>query len=313
MKILIMGAAGFIGTNLTVRLAENQSNSIVLFDKPGTLYRIDSRNCRMDNISFVSGEFNIGYDFEGLLRSSGAEMVYHLISTSVPTNSNVDISRGINDNVVVTAKMLDACAVSGVKQVVFLSSGGTVYGLSKEIPLKEDCEAYPISSYGIEKITIEKLLYLYNYLYGINYKVIRLSNPYGPYQNPNGIQGAVTTFVYRAINGQEIHIYGDGSVVRDYIYIDDAVTDIITAAEKDTDVNTYNIGSGRGMSINDVLEHVSTVTGIRPRVKYLPARKVDVPVNILDISRYNMYFGNASVTAFDEGIRRTADFFKRQK
>ena len=122
---------------------------------------------------------------------------------------------------------LYVCIRCGVKKVVFVSSGGTVYGKEVDCPLKEKTATNPISSYGVQKITIEKLLYLYRYMYGLDYRIIRLANPYGPYQRPNGVLGAVTTFTYKALKGDEITVYGDGSVVRDFIYIDDAIRAIM--------------------------------------------------------------------------------------
>lgn len=149
------------------------------------------------------------------------------MSTTVPTTSNQHISQELVSNVIFSANLFEACIRCDVKKVVFVSSGGTVYGKEVDCPLKEKTATNPISSYGVQKITIEKLLYLYRYMYGLDYRIIRLANPYGPYQRPNGVLGAVTTFTYKALKGDEITVYGDGSVVRDFIYIDDAIRAIM--------------------------------------------------------------------------------------
>lgn len=110
---------------------------------------------------------------------------------------------------------------------------GQVYGKEVDCPLKEKTATNPISSYGVQKVTIEKLLYLYRYMYGLDYRIIRLANPYGPYQRPNGVLGAVTTFTYKALKGDKIVVYGDGSVVRDFIYIDDAIRAIMKIVRRE--------------------------------------------------------------------------------
>ena len=214
-------------------------------------------------------------------------------------------------NVVMTAKMLDACVKTGVQKVVFISSGGTVYGKEGACPLKEDMLTNPISSYGIQKITIEKLLYLYNYLHGLDYRIVRLANPYGPYQRPNGVLGAITTFTYKAINGDEIIVYGDGTVVRDFIYIDDAIRAIVNIAEGESEHKTFNVGCGYGTSIREVLEAIEKALGVEMNVRYVEGRKVDVPVNYLDISRYEQVYGEITRVSLQDGVVRTAEFLKR--
>ena len=242
----------------------------------------------------------------------GQDVVYHLISTTVPTTSNQQIPQEISDNVELTSRLLESCVRCGVKKVVYLSSGGTVYGMNQVCPLREGMETNPINSYGVQKVMNEKLLYLYQYLYGLDYRIIRLSNPFGPYQRPNGILGAVTTFTYKALKGEEIVVYGDGSVVRDYIYIEDAVKAILNIADDEGEDRLYNVGSGMGTSLCQLLKIIEDTLGLTLKIRYVPGRAVDVPVNYLDISRYEMKFGRFDVLSLPEGIRRTADFMMRE-
>ena len=160
----------------------------------------------------------------------------------------------------------------------------------------------------MQKITIEKLLYLYRYLYGLDYRIIRLANPYGPYQRPNGIQGAVTTFTYKALKGEDIVVYGDGSVVRDFIYIDDAIRGMIKIVDGENKHHTFNLGCGYGTSIKQLIDIISSTLNVELKVTYKEARKVDVPVNYLDISRYEKYYGALNPISLQEGIMRTAQF-----
>lgn len=170
---------------------------------------------------------------------------------------------------------------------------------------------YPLSSYGIQKLTIEKLLYLYNYIYGLDYRIIRLANPYGPYQRPDGILGAVTTFTYKALKNEEITVYGDGSVVRDFIYIDDAIRAILNIVDGTDGHHIFNLGCGYGTSIKKVLDTIQKILNHDIKIIYKEGRKVDVPMNYLDISKYEKYYGKLNPLSLENGIRKTIDFMKK--
>lgn len=308
MNVLLFGAAGFIGTNLALKLQKDPTVRLTLVDVNRDYF--SPAVCTPD-VTLLESTIGVDTDFAALF--AGQDVVYHLVSTTVPTTSNQQIADELTANVVMTAKLLDGCVRSGVKKVVFISSGGTVYGKQSGCPLTEDTPTNPISAYGVQKVTIEKLLYLYHYMHGLDYRVIRLANPYGPYQRPNGILGAVTTFTYKALRGEEISVFGDGSVVRDFIYIDDAVRAIINIAGGETGHKTFNLGSGYGKSIRQVLEAVENALKLKLNIKYLPGRPVDVPVNFLDISRYEAQFGPLNPVTLEDGIVKTAAFMKETK
>lgn len=342
--ILILGAAGFIGTNLTLRLLQ-EGRRLVLFDRPGVSYpeavlqaqksglvrliygsflELASGRCGAAGAGAGKGAAAEGGScrdalpdgMEGgscpdmLLMLAGVDTVYHLISTTCPTNSNRDVAREMEENLISTIRFLDACVEAGVKKVVFLSSGGTVYGRLHTGICREEEEAFPITSYGVQKLAIEKMLYLYREMHGLDYRIVRLSNPYGPYQRPNGVQGVVSTFTYRAMHDLPIEVYGDGTVVRDYIYIEDAVDGILKIAEGDGAYRLYNLGRGEGARVLDVIDAIAEVLGKRPEVIFKPGRPVDVPVNVLDVSRFTRDFGMLSQVSLAEGIRRLAEFYR---
>ena len=307
MKIILLGAAGFIGTNLVIELAKNPKNIITVVDRDNEFFKhIIALN--LPNLYFIESELTMDIDYEELVFDQ--DLVYHLVSTTVPTTSNQHIAEELKANVVLSANLFEACVKQNVKKVVFISSGGTVYGKESMCPLNEKTPTNPITSYGIQKVSIEKLLYLYNYMYGLDYRIIRLANPYGPYQRPNGVLGAVTTFTYKALKGEEILVYGDGSVVRDFIYIDDAVRGIQKIVEGTDKHHTFNLGCGYGTSIIQVLESIERALNKKLNVRYTEARKVDVPVNYLDIKRFETSYGSLNPISLEEGIRRTAKFMK---
>jgi len=307
MKILLLGGAGFIGTNLAIQLAKDPSNEITVADRDPLFFQ-QIEKLKLPNVRTAVSDLSPDADYDFLL--AGQEIVYHLISTSMPTNSNRHIPEELKANVLLSANLFEACVRQKTKKVVFISSGGTVYGKESACPLGEETPTNPISSYGVQKITIEKLLYLYNYMYDLDYRIIRLANPYGPYQRPNGVLGAVTTFTWKAIRGEQIEVYGDGSVIRDFIYIDDAIRGILKIADGNASEHVFNLGSGQGTSIRQVLETVEEALGVRLNVKYTEARPVDVPVNYLDISRYESAFGPLHPIQLAEGIRKTAEFMR---
>ena len=218
MNIIILGAAGFIGTNLAIQLSKNQNNKLTLVDREKYFFQ-NIEKMHLDNAEIRLSDLNIKTDFDSLLENQ--DIVYHLVSTTVPTTSNEHISMELEENIIFSSNLFEACVRKGIKKIIFISSGGTIYGNVKDCPICETHTTNPITSYGIQKLTIEKLLYLYSYIHGIDYRIIRLANPYGPYQRPNGILGAVTNFTYKALKKETIVVYGNGETVRDYIYIDD--------------------------------------------------------------------------------------------
>lgn len=308
MNILLLGGAGFIGTNLAMKLAENPNNIITVVGRSVEHFK-DIQSFNSPSIITQLAPLDAEMNFDGVLKNQ--DIVYHLMSTTVPTTSNQYISQELQANVIFSSNLFEACVKNKIKKVIFISSGGTVYGKEVDCPLKEKTATNPISSYGIQKVTIEKLLYLYRYMYGLDYRIVRLANPYGPYQRPNGVLGAVSIFTYKALKGEEITVYGDGSVVRDFIYIDDAVKAIIKIADGENKHHTFNLGCGYGTSILQVLDAIQKTLGIEMKIVFKEGRKVDVPVNYLDISRYEKYYGALNSMCLEEGIKKTAEFMKQ--
>lgn len=305
MNITIIGAAGFLGTNIALRIPSD--NNIKLVDRKMEYF--DSCLKAGIKADYKTCNFTLDDDYDALFENT--DVLYHLYSTTAPTTSNQHISDELLSNVVLTSKMLEACVRQKVKKVVFISSGGTVYGKDNPCPLQETSSTNPISSYGIQKLTIEKLLYLYNYLYGLDYRIIRLANPYGPYQRPNGILGVVSTFCYKTLKNEEICIYGDGSVIRDFLYIDDAVRGIFQIANYQGEHKLFNLGSGTGTSVSTVIDTLEEILGRKLKIKSVHGRQVDVPENYLDISRYESVFGDFHAMDLRTGMIKTLEFMEK--
>lgn len=297
MKHLIVGGNGFIGGHLAWRLSENGGEVRVYDRSPGKL------RAGPPGAEYVEGELGN----HGLIREalSGVEVVYHFVSTTLPKTSNDDPIYDVRSNLVDTIQLLESCVEAGARKVIFASSGGTVYGRPETLPVAEDHPTAPISSYGIVKLAIEKYLGLFHYLHGLDFAALRVSNPYGPYQNPEGKQGAVGVFLNRLYTGRPITIWGDGEVVRDYLYVSDLVDALEQAALIETGEKVLNIGSGNGLSLNALIRCIYEVVGEAPDVEYLPSRPLDVPASVLDVRRAQAELGWEPETGLAEGVERT--------
>lgn len=305
MNVLILGGNGFIGSHLTDKLLA-EGHAVRVFDKYPERYRQP-----LPQVDYRFGDFgNRGLLAEAL---PSIDVVFHLINTSLPKTSNDDPAYDVQSNVIETLFMLEKCVELGVKKVIFISSGGTVYGRPLHLPIAEDGQTDPECSYGITKLTIEKYLALYHHLHGLDYVVIRPSNPYGSRQNPHGIQGAIPVFLGKVAKGEPIEIWGDGSVVRDYLFIDDLVGGICRAAFSEAQDRIFNMGSGTGHSLNDIVASIRAVTGLDVRVNYKPGRSFDVPKIYLDITRALTQLGWEPKTSMNDGILQTWNFIRSLK
>ncbi len=297
-RVLILGGAGFIGQHLCRALLLAGAD-VRCFDRgkpgPNSIARNVGREAE-----WVTGEFSSARDLRDAIRD--ADYVVHLISTTIPETSNRDLQADLSQNVISTLNLLEAIRNSGVKKILFASSGGTVYGVPKTIPIPESHDLNPICGYGIHKLSIEKYLFLYQYNFGIDYCVLRLANPYGVAQISDRSQGAIGRFVYKAVMGEGIEIWGDGSVIRDYLCVEDIVDAFLLAMRYEGSERVFNVGSGNGHSLTDILGSIETSLGHSLRVDFLPARHVDVPLNVLDVSRIKREMGWSAKIDLPSGI-----------
>ena len=300
MKCAVLGGAGFIGSHLAERLlAAGHAVRVFGLHDPGPA----SGYPRHRDIEWMSGDF---LDREHVSKAiAGCDAAFHLVSTTLPKSSNENPISDVESNIIGTLRLLDAWKHEGGGKVVFVSSGGTVYGVPRTVPIGEEHPTCPISSYGVTKLTIEKYLELYRVLHGVDYCVLRLSNPYGERQRVESGQGAVTTFLYRAHRNEPIEIWGDGSVVRDYLYVGDVAEALVRALSYKGQHRIINIGSGVGRDLNQIVSAIERVIGRPLERRHLPGRNFDVPANVLNISLARSELGWQPATSFEEGLVRT--------
>ena len=305
MKCVIFGGGGFIGSAIADRLLLD-GHSVRIFERPRVEpFRKFKAN---EQVEWITGDFLSTHDVGGAV--DGADVVLHLVSTTLPKNSNDDPIYDVQSNVVGTLQLLQAMAARKVRKIVFISSGGTVYGIPKYLPIDEGHPTDPLVSYGITKLVIEKYLYLYERMHGIKPISLRVANPYGERQRVETAQGAVGVFLHRALTGNPIEIWGDGSVTRDYIHISDVAEAFVRAVEYSGPKSVFNISSGSGTSLNELIGLLEDVLGKPIERRYLPARPFDVPVSVLSntLARAELHWTPS--VPMREGIARTAEWMR---
>lgn len=302
-RCLVLGAGGFLGRNLCHSLSESGAD-VIGFDRgpcPEELKHF---------IRWKTGDFSCLHDYSE--EASGANIIFHLVATTVPGTSNSDIEFDIDTNLKTTVQLLEYCRKYNDKKIIYASSGGAVYGVPAKVPVAEEDQTNPISSYGIVKLAVEKYLALFGHLYGLDYQILRIANPFGPYQNGMSPQGAVASFMYKMLSGKPIEIWGNGEVIRDYVYVKDVMKAFLSALSYGGSERIFNIGSGRGLSLNRLLREVSTVTGRNPDIYYRDSRKTDVPEIVLDCSLAREELGWTSQVPFVEALKSTKNWMQNQ-
>jgi UDP-glucose 4-epimerase len=296
MNILVIGGNGFIGSHLVDLLLIN-GHTVRVFDSVYERYRkpisnVDYRISTLENTPEL---------YEALL---GIDIVFHLASTSVPSTSNIDTVSDVNKNLLPTLNILNLSVKLGVQRIIYFSSGGAVYGIPVTTPINEKHMIHPISSYGIIKATIENYLFLYQRLYNIKPLILRPSNPYGPRQGHYMAQGVISTFLRKIKSNEHLTVFGDGNATKDYIYISDLISQCYKLSFSD-EVGVYNLGSGKGISINQIIEQISITTGFTPEVIYSDVQNFDVNHIVLDTSKVAGILGKSPATSLAKGISET--------
>jgi len=294
MKVLVLGGNGFIGSHVVDQLLAG-GHRVRVFDRSPEHYREP-----LKQVEYRLGRFDDIFQVAEALQ--GMDAVCHLISTTVPGTSNLDPVADVQNNLVNTLSLLEQMWKKGLRRILYLSSGGTVYGNPESSPVCEDHPLKPISSYGIVKVAIENYLYMYQQLYGLQPVVLRPSNPYGPRQGHAGVQGLIGTLLVRAMACETLEIWGDGSIVRDYMHVGDLARLCVSALESNS-CGVFNAGSGEGHSINQIIAMIRDMTGGTSEVRYKAARAFDVQEVVLDISRATAQFGWQPSVSLRDGIR----------
>lgn len=287
--------AGFIGKAVIRKLLSNNIKVSIL----------DRNSCPLEFINkttWLTGSFHDQHMLSEVL--AGASVAYHLVSSTVPGDQNVDAAMELNENVVGTLRFVDSCLAAGVKRIVFASSA-SVYGIQEYLPINESASTNPISAHGIHKLTIEKFLLLTKHLHGVDVRILRVSNPYGPEQSILGRQGFIGMAIGRLLQGLPIGLRNQGMAIRDFIYIEDLADAFALCGRIDNLPTIINIGTGEGHSLSYVVDLIEQLIHQPVTMIEVESRAVDIPVSVLDIGLIRSCTSFTPTTSLRDGLSKT--------
>ena len=264
-------------------------------------------------VSFIQADFDHSVaKIEKIIDEVMPDVAFHLAWKTLPETSMKNPTGDIGINLIPSLNLIRVCAKAKIK-LIFTSSGGAVYGATNKPFISEAHETDPISPYGIEKLMAEKYLFMYRYLYGLDYLTIRPSTPFGPWQDFLGKQGAVAIFMYRIAKSLPVTLWGDGSIVRDYFYISDLADAMMSCADHDAqdDKRIFNVGGGTGVSLIQLLGRIEEIVGKKAVIEQYPIRKFDPKMIVLDTTLIRNELGWAPKVSLPEGLNKTWEWMSK--
>ena len=306
MRILVTGGAGFIGSHVVDRcLAEGHEVAVV--DNLST----GSRENLNPTAAFFEADIR---DADGMERTIAQQRPQVIIHHAAQMDVRRSVAHPIFDaetNVIGSLNLLMVALKHGVRRFVYASTGGAIYGDTDNRPTPEDHPPNPISPYGVSKHTVEHYLHLYHVNEGLGYMALRYANVYGPRQNPHGEAGVVAIFAGLMLAAKQPTIFGDGTMTRDYVYVDDVVEGVWGAVESDAN-EVLNIGTGVETSVLGIFNSLKKHTGYDGEPLFAERRPGEMQNSCLDPSKARQVLGWQAHVPLDEGLRRTVACWARQ-
>ena len=297
-RCLVIGGNGFLGSHVVDSLVA-RGHEVAAFDRFG----LHSVQFAVSGVELIVGDFLNVADVRAAVR--GRDVVLHFLSTTDPATAEGDPTLDIRTNMMSSVELFVACADAGVGKVYFASTGGAIYGDQVRSVFKEEDVTNPVSPYAIGKQAIEGYLRYFHRKRGLDSTTFRISNPYGPRQNPTKRQGVIPIFLKRLAESRPVTVYGDGSMVRDYLYVEDMAGMVADAVTQGARRDLYNLGSGVGTSLTELLACINQATGLAPEVLHAVAPATFIHHVTLDTGRFTGEFGSGASTELTAGISRT--------
>jgi len=300
-KCLVLGGNGFLGSHLVDSLA-SQGHTVRAFDRFSR-----DKKFKAEGVEAIAGDFMNRHELNEALKD--IEYVFHFISTTTPFTAENDPLIDIETNIRMSVELFDECVKQNVQKVIFASTS-SIYGLDVgDEPITESVIPEPVSPYAIGKLAIEHYLHYFKHKHGLSSVVFRISNPYGERQAPNSKQGVIPIFLEKIAANQPITVFGDGSMVRDYIYIKD-VADMVAKSFEHTKHHLYNLGSGKGESLSQIIDEIKQVVGREIQIDHKPSMSTFVPRIVLDSGRFQSEFDMRPQVSLRDGIKKTWDYIE---
>ena len=306
--VLVTGGAGFIGTHLIDALIKRDENVTVIDNLSTSALKYVHSDAKFINQDICNPEVI------HLIKELNPKAVYHLAAQASVAVSAREPITDLNINVIGTLNLLEGIRdLQHRPRFIFFSTGGAIYGdlEASALPASETIDAQPLSPYAVSKLAIEHYLRVYGHLYDLNYTIVRPANVYGPRQNPHGEAGVIAIFAQAMLEGRQVTIFGDGDDQRDYIYISDFIDGVLTLADSNLP-GPYNVGTGYGISVNEIYNILSEFIPAAAPPQPGPPRAGDIPKIWLDVSAAKNDLGWQANTSFQDGISRTVEWFRRE-
>lgn len=314
MRVFITGGAGFIGSHTAGRLIR-EGHQVAILDDLNDYYAPELKRANLEETKASSGGFLFA---EGDIRSPAVvrpifeefkpDAVIHLAARAGVRPSLEQPLLYEQVNVGGTAVLLEEAKRAGCGRFI-LASSSSVYGVANQVPFSEaDTSNLPISPYAATKLAAEKFCYTYSHLYGIKTVCLRFFTVYGPRQRPDL---AIRKFMERIEAGQPIPVFGDGSMGRDYTFVEDTVSGVVAALSLETDYEVINLGNSSPVSLREMIETIESALGRKAQIEWKPEQPGDVPITFADISKAQQLLGYAPSTPFAEGVRRQVEWMRQ--
>lgn len=303
MRVLIIGGAGFLGSGIARRCLAAGHQVRVLTRPTRSVVRLEDI---LGKIELHHGDFMDDHAISEAL--AGVDAVVHSLSTTFPKTVIASAAYDVMSNLLPTVRFVDICLRQNIRNITYLSSGGTIYGQARYLPIDEQHARTPLSLYGLSKLTIENYLHFIAQDQGLAVKTLRVGNPYGAEQNIYGVQGIVGVALGSLLRGRPFTIFGDGGNIRDYIAAEDVFDATLAAIEYPRSL-VANIGTGQGTTILELLHMLEAAAGKRLAIEHLPDRGIDVRANVLDSSLAQRELGWQPRFSLAEGLAQVVRRF----
>jgi len=305
MKILVTGGAGFIGSNVVDAYIEKGYDVVVVDDlSSGKKENLDKK-AKFYKLDICDGAL------DGVFREEGIDIVNHHAAQVDVRKSIADPAFDARINIEGSLNILENCRKYKIQKIIFVSSGGVIYGECGSLPPNEESPVSPLSPYGVSKYAVECYLFTYAKIYGLKYTTLRYGNVYGPRQDPYGEAGVVAIFSGKMLNNEETNIFGDGEQLRDYVYVGDVVKANILCLESG-DNEIFNIGTGTSTSVNRLFSEMKELTHYSKEAMYKPPRAGELIRSSLDVGKVEQKLGWKAEASLKQGLKKTIDFFRKQ-
>lgn len=307
MTILVLGGCGFIGSHLVAKLVR-KGHDVRIFDRLNV--SVDNVKQILDKVELCCGDFSDEWAVDEAL--NGCDIVYHLITTTFPGMTRKSGIYDVRSNLIPSIYLLESALQKKIKHIIYLSSGGTVYGNIGKSLINETDETKPVTLYGLSKLGIENYIRFFCQQSELKSTILRASNVYGPKQNIHGLQGLIAVALGNVLYGKPQEIWGNGEICRDYLYIDDLVDALYLTMERGVGNRLFNVGSGKGYTINEIIGIIERVTMKKLLITNRDEKTQQIVRNVLSNEEIKKEFGWVPYTDIESGIKKTWEWVTRK-